>query len=160
MGKRIFCSKAVLVTSIGMMFGASIAADCDTDPWIVRPPVTDNGLEVTPLPAGYEFQIPLQNEGRAFALLSAQSIVSLDEDNLNRLLPNTTFPNEEGLKPYLVRAVALDEPLGSVHAGLLGSALLMEYNGPIVRARYIHRAFVLFLRAPPAKVYVMVRMYE
>ncbi|NIK90388.1 hypothetical protein FHS83_003706 [Rhizomicrobium palustre] len=123
------------------------------------PPLPENGQEVTPLPAYHEFQIPIQNEGRALALLSAQSIVSLDRETLSQLLPDTKFPDAGGVQPYLVRAVALDEPLGSVHAGLLGQALLMEYNGPIVRARSIHRAFVLFLRVPPTKVYVMIRLY-
>jgi len=159
MGNGCWRRIAVLATFIGMMSGPSMAADSDPDSWIVLPPVPDNGLEVAPLPTGHEFQIPIQNEGRAFGLLSAQSIVPLDKDKLNQLLPNTIFPDAEGLQPYLVRAVALDEPLGSVHAGLLGRAILMEYNGPIVRARSIHRAFVLFLRAPPTKVYVMVRLY-
>lgn len=146
------------VMLVAGMFGSGMASDSDRDPWITRPPESNTGLNVTPLPLGREFSVPIQNERLAFALLSEQPIVSLDKHKFNQLLPNMTYPDAQGLQPYLVRAVALDEPLGAVRAGMLGSAILMEYNGPIVRARSIHRAFVLFLPTPPTKVYVMVRL--
>jgi hypothetical protein len=156
-----FCRRfIVLAAFFGTMSISGVAAGCDPDPWIVFPPISGNGLEITPLPPGHDFQIPMQSETSAFALLSAQSIVPLDRDTLNQLLPNTAFPETEGFQPYLVRAVALDEPLGSIHVGFLGRAILMQYNGPIVGARFIHRAFVLFLREPPTRLYVMVRLYD
>jgi hypothetical protein len=50
--------------------------------------------------------------------------------------------------------------LGSVHVLHNGDDFLMQYNGPIVRARCIHRAILLFLPRPPKHIYVTVIMYS
>jgi len=111
------------------------------------------------LPSDRIVPIPRANQHIAIELLESVSWSALNPDDIDRLVSQYSKPM--GFKPYLVRALSLNEGTGSykvkifqrnvfIHHGSLGrSAVSMK-----------RQAIVLYLSEDPKEVYVTCSMHE
>lgn len=137
-------------------------ASCGTEPedpaiaWITEPPTSDSWTTIS---NDRLIELPASAVQSAIAELNAQSAVALDRETYARLTQHRPWPSDPALTPYLVRGVALEEPLGGLYYLQDGNELLIQYNGPIVRARPYRLPAIVLLSTPPTKVYITINLY-
>lgn len=141
---------------------ACVLASCVTESpnpaseWMTGEPKSEGWYSV---PADRVIDLPAGSVQSAIAELGDQSAIPLDRKTFERLVRYWAWPSDPKLTPYLVRGVALEEPLGSINVRQNGTELLMEYNGPIVRANAYRLPMVALLPSPPTKVFVAALLY-
>jgi hypothetical protein len=152
-----FVGRIVLGAIAGFML-VSCATDL-TNPavgWITSDPQSNSW---TPLANDRQIDLPAGAVQNAIAELGDKSAVPLDNETFERLVRYRAWPSDSDHIPYLIRGVALEEPLGSIHVLQNGTELLVVYNGPIVRARQYGLPIVVLLPAAPTRVFVSIRLY-
>lgn len=91
-------------------------------------------------------------------VLGDKEFVRLDRETFTSIT-GEAYPSAPDRVPYLVRGVALEEPLGMIHVNLCGTDLSVIYHGPIVAARAFRLPVIVLLPAAPTRVYVSVFQY-
>jgi hypothetical protein len=104
--------------------------------------------------------LPPESVPPAAGMLRSHAAVQLDPDRFGQLVPGRAWPSQTGRVPYLVRGVALDEPRGSVRVLEHDDELLVQYEGPPVRARAIAMPVIVLLPAAPTKLYVKISLFD
>jgi hypothetical protein len=107
-----------------------------------------------------QINLPAESVMAAAVLLTRRDRMQLDPENFARLVPGRDWPSRTGLTPFLVRGVALDEPRGAVRVLESDNEILVQYEGPRVRARAIAMPVIVLLAAPPTKVYVRISLFN
>jgi hypothetical protein len=128
------------------------------DPWQTLPRVYNDAETWTSLD---DFVVlPVGQDKAALKLLARHKVVALDCAAFAEILPGTPCPHDAGRKPYLVRAVELLQSLGGIRVSTHGADVDVNYNGPIEPGTPRHRAVILYLQAPPKRLYVSVTLYS
>lgn len=113
-----------------------------------------------PVAPDRKIDLPPESVDAAAQMLERRAVVQLTPEDFYRLVPGRGWPSAPGRVPYLVRGVALDEPRGAVRVLEHESEILVQYEGPQVRARAIAAPVVVLLPAPPSAVWVKISLFN
>lgn len=113
-----------------------------------------------PIEADRKIDLPPESAAVATPLLRRHAAIQLDPDRFGQLVPGRPWPSQTGRVPYLVRGVALDEPQGSLRVLEHDDDLLVQYEGPPVRARAIPMPVIVLLPQAPRKLYVRISLFD
>jgi hypothetical protein len=156
--RGLFALRIAFVAMVGCALLSCAAEPINpANAWITGEPKSEGW---TPVAEDRVIDLPAGTVQNAIAQLEDQSAIPLDRDMFARIVRYRTWPSDSKLTPYLVRGVAREDPLGSIHVLQNGSELLMEYDGPIVRANDYRLPMVVLLPSPPTKVFVAVILYS
>jgi hypothetical protein len=160
----IFTGSALAVAALCFLGSCATGDENPAAAWITGEPesrlLATNSDVWKVIPDDRIVDLPAQLVQSAIDELGSQPAVALDRETFDRLTHNHPWPADPSLRPYLVRAVGVEDPFGGVHVLVNGNELLMEYQGPIESARRYRLPFVLLLPEPPSRVYVALNFYD
>lgn len=113
-----------------------------------------------PVPPDRKIDLPPESVTPAAQMLERRDWAQLTPEDFYRLVPGRGWPSATGRVPYLLRGVALDEPQGAIRVLEHDTDVLVQYEGPKVRARAIATPVIVLLPAPPSAVYVKVSLFN
>ena len=145
-------------------FATTSAASADPpDRWVTSArdvPSHDDNAAAKKLDEDRYVILPAGEDATALKLLARHKMVALDCATYAKIRPSAPCPHDADRKPYLARAVDLQQSLGSIHVLQDGGDIAMDYNGPIESGSIRHRAVILYLPAPPKHLIVSITLYS
>ena len=146
---------ALLLLCVGLLVSCWLAGGKD-DAWYSPSAAGEAGTDVST--DVRFFEVRALQRAEAARLLTDEVIVPLGGDKLGQFGDS---PVPEGMRPFLVRALAVNRGTGKFRVYQKGSALVVEHDSLGHGSKPQERsALVVFLKEKPAKVYVEVHVVE